>query len=668
MSKEAKRAGRKKQNAREAGSGRAGAPEDHVLDGRGHAGHLPRDVGLPAAPGLGEVLQDGAALVGLDALRHHVEDVVHHGGAQLKVVVRLDALLGHRLGDALGRAPLELAREQVAQPALEQRHHAAQEKEPHAPAGRPDAAARALAHGASVEAVVDKVLQVLAHADLAHQPVLVSVHAGELADVREDVLQPVGELVGVDVAEAVLHVRVDDELGEAEDLAAQVKGVAEARLLALLGGERLDGLQVEVVVEVEVVDVLAVDEQVEHVVALPADLQAGLHPVQVGRLEELGLAERLEEVLLLEPLWRLLVQLRDDEALEQLLVGDAHLDRVGGRAVLLEPVGDERHVDAAARVARAHVEGARRPDERNGRRRVLRLDLLRQHVVEPVSEIVIREWSSLGSARGVRRDRVDHRIKVEGGQVGVLVLDVAGGADVVRWQPDVARARVVEEGEGELVLGADGLADDDLVNVVELVPVVVVAVEVAVERLKLGPAGDGHVEALGRDERVDVEEVEVVGVAQVGEQLRGEAVQVGHDRQRQRPPLVRGAVDKLGVEQRLGALVEPVDDALVLLLVELHLDRLERLDVQDVVAVVERRLLVVEGREAHPLEVAAVALLAPHHDPHGAPLRNVHRLDHRGHLVDKRDGAGDMVEHRHRPDLLPRHRHVLEQLEHRVRH
>jgi len=36
--------------------------------------------------------------------------------------VRLDALLGHRLGDALGGAPLELARQQVAQPALEQRH------------------------------------------------------------------------------------------------------------------------------------------------------------------------------------------------------------------------------------------------------------------------------------------------------------------------------------------------------------------------------------------------------------------------------------------------------------------------------------------------------------------------------------------------------------------
>jgi hypothetical protein len=56
---------------------------------------------LPAAPGLAEVLQDGLGLVLLHALRHHVQDVVHDGRAQLEVVVRLDALLGHRLGNAL---------------------------------------------------------------------------------------------------------------------------------------------------------------------------------------------------------------------------------------------------------------------------------------------------------------------------------------------------------------------------------------------------------------------------------------------------------------------------------------------------------------------------------------------------------------------------------------
>ena len=85
----------------------------------------------------------------------------HDGGAQLQVEVGLDALLGDGLGDALGLAPLELPREQVAQPALQQRHDAAQEEEPDAPHGRPEAHAGALAHRARVEAVVDQVLQVL---------------------------------------------------------------------------------------------------------------------------------------------------------------------------------------------------------------------------------------------------------------------------------------------------------------------------------------------------------------------------------------------------------------------------------------------------------------------------------------------------------------------------
>ena len=89
---------------------------------------------------------------------------------------------------------------------------------------------------------------------------------------------------------------VNDEFCESQDLPTQVEGVAKPRLLPLLGGECLDWLQVEVVVEVEVVEVLAMDEEVEHVVALSAHLEPRLHPVQLGRLKELCRLERSEEV------------------------------------------------------------------------------------------------------------------------------------------------------------------------------------------------------------------------------------------------------------------------------------------------------------------------------------------------------------------------------------
>lgn len=101
------------------------------------------------------MLQDRLALVLLDALRHHVENVVHDGRAKLEVEVRVDTLLRDRLGDALRVAALELAGEQVAEPALEKRDDAAQEEEPDAPAGRPEADTRTLADRTGVEPRID---------------------------------------------------------------------------------------------------------------------------------------------------------------------------------------------------------------------------------------------------------------------------------------------------------------------------------------------------------------------------------------------------------------------------------------------------------------------------------------------------------------------------------
>lgn len=112
----------------------------------------------------------------------------------------------------------------------------------------------------------------------------------------ERVLQPIGELERVHVAKTVLHVRVDDNLRQTHDLSNQVEGISEPRSLTLLGRQRLDGLEVEVVVEVQVVEVLAVNQKVEHVVALTAHLQPDLDPVKNRRLEELRRFERAEEV------------------------------------------------------------------------------------------------------------------------------------------------------------------------------------------------------------------------------------------------------------------------------------------------------------------------------------------------------------------------------------
>lgn len=60
--------------------------------------------------------------------------------------------------------------------------------------------------------------------------------------------------------------------------------------------QSLDRLQVEVVVQMQVVEVLAVNKQIEHVVALSAHLQPHFYPVQLCGLKELSGLERAEQV------------------------------------------------------------------------------------------------------------------------------------------------------------------------------------------------------------------------------------------------------------------------------------------------------------------------------------------------------------------------------------
>ena len=105
-------------------------------------------------------------------------------------------------------------------------------------------------------------------ANLAHESILVTIHASQLADVRKNVLQAVSQLVRVDVAETVLHVRIDNDLGEAQKFAHQVESIAETRLFALFRRQRLHRLQIEVVVEMQICQILLVNKQIQHVVAL----------------------------------------------------------------------------------------------------------------------------------------------------------------------------------------------------------------------------------------------------------------------------------------------------------------------------------------------------------------------------------------------------------------
>lgn len=143
-------------------------------------------------------------------------------------------------------------------------------------------------------------LQVLTHTDLSHQAVFVSVHTSKLTNVGKNVLQTVSQLECIDVTETILDVRIDDQLGQAKNLTTQVEGVTETRLLSFLGRQGLYRLQVEVVIKVKIVEILSVDQKVQHVVTLATNLKTSFHPIELGSLEELRLLETAEEVLLVQ--------------------------------------------------------------------------------------------------------------------------------------------------------------------------------------------------------------------------------------------------------------------------------------------------------------------------------------------------------------------------------
>ena len=70
--------------------------------------------------------------------------------------------------------------------------------------------------------------------------------------------------------------------------------ISKSRFFALLRRECFNRLQIEVVIQMQVVQIFAMDQQVKHVVTLATNLQSCLHPVQLCNLEELCLLERFE--------------------------------------------------------------------------------------------------------------------------------------------------------------------------------------------------------------------------------------------------------------------------------------------------------------------------------------------------------------------------------------
>mmetsp|Transcript_31758 Transcript_31758/g.36107 ORF Transcript_31758/g.36107 Transcript_31758/m.36107 type:complete len:278 (-) Transcript_31758:415-1248(-) len=201
--------------------------QNHILNGNGHAGNLPRDVSLPTSPSFRKMLQDGLSFIGFDTFGHHILDINHNRSSQFKIKLRFHTLLCDGLGDSLAMSTFELTCQKIAKPSFQQRNDTSEEEKPDSPTGCPETTTWSLSDRTGIESIVNQMLKIFAHSDLSHQSVFVTIHTSELTNMCENILQTVSKLEGIDVTQPILDIRVDNQFHETQDFSTQMEGVTE---------------------------------------------------------------------------------------------------------------------------------------------------------------------------------------------------------------------------------------------------------------------------------------------------------------------------------------------------------------------------------------------------------------------------------------------------------
>ena len=176
-----------------------------------------------------------------------------------------------------------------------------------------------------------------------------------------------------------------------------------------------------------------------------------------------------------------------------------HLHGVPRRTVLLVPVLDKGHINSPPGAPRSLVEGVRGPVQSDAVCCIVRVEwCIFQERLDKFGELklILLLVGVLAFGVVVRRDGVDERVEVVAGKVRVLSLDVDASRVVIHAHVHLAGAAVVKVRKRDAILCSDLLPNDDLVDVVEFIPVLLVNIVVAVQGFELGPSRDRKVERL----------------------------------------------------------------------------------------------------------------------------------------------------------------------------
>ncbi len=112
----------------------------------------------------------------------------------------------------------------------------------------------------------------------------------------------------------------------------------------------------------------------------------------------------------------------------------------------------------------------------------------------------------------VGRNWIDDGIEVEGWDLWVILFNIHTGGIVVGHEGYLPRPVIVQMREGNFVLCSDRLPNDNLSDIVEFVPILILFVNIPVERFELRTARNSYVKSFGSEERFQVKQVVVVTV------------------------------------------------------------------------------------------------------------------------------------------------------------
>lgn len=215
--------------------------------------------------------------------------------------------------------------------------------------------------------------------------------------------------------------------------------ISKSRFLSFLGRQRLHGLQIKVVIQMQIIQILSVNQQIEHIVALSTHLQTRFDPIECGRLKEFRRLERTEKIAFFLRLRSAMLECVENVIFEKFLIADANFDGIAGRTVLTIPAFDEGNVNGATTTTRTHVERTRCPQQGNSvggvvgvERRVLQEGL--NFVGQNEFFVIVRKWIDAFDAVTMS-DWINEGVEVEGRKVGILGLDVdhVGGVVPMKW-------------------------------------------------------------------------------------------------------------------------------------------------------------------------------------------------------------------------------------------